>query len=206
MRGLTDRQKEIASFLAEFTEEKGYAPTCREIAERFGFSPKAAFDHLTALHKKGVIDQKPAISRGIRIMDVNYRSTPRIISIPILGCVAAGTPLFTEENVETTIKISSDLCPKATGELFAMKVRGQSMVEAGINDGDIAILEKRHLVENGEIALVGVGEDKPITLKYFFRGPNAVTLKPANQTFKDLITNNCEVYGKLVMLIRRYDN
>ncbi|MBO4388477.1 MAG: repressor LexA [Spirochaetales bacterium] len=205
MNGLTTRQKEILNFLYRFREEKGYSPSYREIAAHFGFSTKAAFDHLQALQKKGAISSTDNVSRSNKVIATEYVDGDAFhVSVPVLGRVAAGLPLICEENKDSELSLPASLLPNRSAEYFAMRVSGQSMVDLGIMDGDMAILEQCQTAENGQIVMATYGEYDGVTLKRIYFHPGNVELRPANPSFNPVFTRDCRILGKLVLTIRSY--
>lgn len=204
MKGLTDRQKEIATFYGQFQFENNYPPTVRDVANHFNMSTKGAYDHIKALEKKGILSRGENISRSRTLLDKNFIISDDTFTIPILGRVAAGTPLICEENKDYEISVSSSLIPSNNKVYFGMEVRGESMIEKGIFSGDIAILEKTETAENGEIVMASIDENYGNTLKQFYRHSSNIELRPANSSMNPIIVRNCRILGKLVMTIRRY--
>ena len=207
MKGITDRQREIAEYIGKFIKEKKYSPSVRDISAQFGFSVKAGHDHLKALEHKHIIRMTPGVSRSIELLDDRYNPTPDVVEVPLLGTIAAGTPLLSEENLDYNLDIPATLLHGGHGTYFALRVRGESMIEAGINTGDIAVLRQCETAENGEIVAVTVGEDSDpngITLKKFYKLPDKIELRPCNHTMAPIITSACHIHGKLVLLVRSY--
>lgn len=205
MKGLTKRQTEILNFLYEFRQEKGFNASYRDIAEHFHFSTKAAFDHIKALQKKGIVSNEDNVSRSNNIVAMDrVESESFMISVPILGRVAAGLPLICEQNKDGEVKLSTSLLKNRNGTYFAMIVHGESMVDLGILDGDMAILEKCETAEDGEIIMATYGDFDGVTLKQIYFHPSNVELRPANAAFNPVFTRNCRVLGKLMMIVRNY--
>lgn len=201
MRDLTERQKEILDFICKYIGENSFPPTIREIAGKFGITAKGAYDHVTALQKKNVIKFSNNKSRTIEIVEKESEQGGNVTSIPLLGTIAAGLPILSEENIEKMIPVAKSML--RTGKnYFALKVRGDSMIEAGILEGDIAIIESCTTCENGEI-VVAVIEDS-ITLKRFYKETNRVKLQPENKNYKTLYYQNIKIAGRLKGLIRTY--
>lgn len=201
MRDLTERQKEILDFICKYIGENSFPPTIREIAGKFGITAKGAYDHVTALQKKNVIKFSNNKSRTIEIIEKESEQGGNVTSIPLLGTIAAGLPILSEENIEKMIPVAKSML--RTGKnYFALKVRGDSMIEAGILEGDIAIIESCTTCENGEI-VVAVIEDS-ITLKRFYKETNRVKLQPENKNYKTLYYQNIRIAGRLKGLIRTY--
>lgn len=205
MKGLTERQTEIANFIEYFFNTNGYAPSLRDISRHFGFSPKAAYDHLRALEKKNVIKTADNLPRGMALL---RRTTPEgdcVIKIPILGATAAGVPLKSEEVFDGFVSLPQNLvgCDESE-KLYALRIKGDSMIEDGINDGDLAIIKKTSQANNGDIVAASIGEDFAITLKHFYRVGDRFELRPANPAHRVLVSTQCQVHGKLLMIIRQY--
>lgn len=203
MHGITDRQREIAQIIANYTGEHGYPPTVRDIAAEAGVTVKAAYDHLKALQKKNVIKLDEQRSRAIEIIDPQFRVPSKQISdVPMLGRISCGEGLMSAPVTDYTFHFAKDELPD--GEIFAMTATGDSMIEAGINDGDIVFIKRCSDARDGEIVVAGVGEERAVTLKRFFRRKDIIELRPENHSMGPIITNDCEIYGKLIMLIRKY--
>ena len=204
MKNLTERQLEVVGFIRKFIHDNGYSPSMKEIADRFGFSTKAAFDHITALRKKNVI--KSFDGRMSRSITFTEKKT-RVLKVPLLGKIAAGTPLFSDECIDGYVSVPSDLAGKQDSRnLFAMRVSGESMIDDGINDGDIAVLIKTSEAENGDIVAASIGDEDnySVTLKHFYKTAERYELRPANSAYNSFFSNHCNIYGKLLMIIRKY--
>ena len=200
MKALTNRQSEVLEFIKEYKNKNSYLPTIREIAECFKISVKAAYDHVKALEKKKVIKCNLRRSRSIEIIETV--EVDEFVSVPILGNVAAGLPLFAEENLEGHISIPARFLKK--GEHFALRVKGDSMKDAGILEGDIAFFVMQVNAENGNI-VVALLNDEAITLKRFYKEKNRVKLKAENPVYPPIYTQNVKILGKLVYVLRSYD-
>lgn len=198
---LTRRQREIYEYLTKHIEAFGYAPSLEEICGHFGLSsPATAHKHLTRLAEKGLIRREWNRGRAIEIVPV--RVEPRGVELPLLGIVAAGKPIEAVQTRET-IAVPADL---VRGERnYVLRVRGDSMIDEGIRDGDFVIAEERSTAENGEtvIALVGGAE---ATVKKFFRDNGKVRLVPANSTMEPLVVaeGDLRIQGVVIGLIRKY--
>ena len=201
MKGLTTRQREVFDFIRSFIRSKRYPPTIREIAENFGFSVKGSYDHVKALQKKGFIRCAGNRSRAIEVIaDTDAERQPNLVSVPVLGAVAAGRPLFAEENLTGWIQVPAASLKK--GQHFALQVRGDSMKDAGIMDGDVVVVSHQETAENGEIVVAMV--DEAVTLKRFFVERNRVRLKAENPKYPPLYTQNVRILGRLAFLMRTY--
>ncbi len=198
MKGLTKRQSEILEYLKDFIEINKYPPAIREVATHFEISVKGAYDHIKALEKKNAITCNNNTSRSIGI--VNERED-HSISVPLLGRIAAGGPIMIEENFDGFITVSKDLLKN--GNHFALNVVGDSMIEAGILPGDIAVFTQQQTVNNGTI-VAAMLEDS-VTLKRFYKESNRVKLQAENKDYSPIYTQNVSIIGKLVTIIRTYD-
>src|ERR1035441_7777832 len=194
----TERQQQIASFLHSESRKRGSAPTQREIAERFGFaSLNSGRSHLRMMEKKEMLDRLPGKARGVKL---KYRPP---VGIPLLGHIAAGHPQIALQVTDDIVPVSPELFPGS--ELFALRVRGDSMKNAGILPGDIAVVNRQSEVADGEIAVVLL--DDEATLKYVYRPNGTVILRGANPSFPDIVIRahgqrSVQILGKYVGLIR----
>lgn len=204
MKNLTNRQKEVLEFIARFTDENGYPPTVREIGDHFDISLRAVQDHIAACQKKGYLSQCQKRSRSIRVLknEEGVSETKAFTSrIPLLGTVAAGKPLLSEENIDGYVTIAEPFV--RPGKIyFALRVRGSSMINAGILEGDLAIIEKADVASEGQIVVAVV--DNAITLKRFYREENRIRLQPENPDFQPIYTNDAHLAGIMVGLVRTY--
>jgi repressor LexA len=198
---LTHRQRQIYDFLLKSIREKGFAPSIPEIGARFKIaSTNGVSDHLKALERKRYI--RRVGKRAIEILTPLGKSLfAAARQVPILGRVPAGKPLITEENVEGLLAIPAEM---ARGEAFVLKVKGDSMVDAGILDGDYAIVRSQETAENGEIVCALINGEA--TLKRFYKKGDAVTLKAENKNYAPMIISRGEfrIVGKMVGLIRKF--
>jgi len=198
---LTARQKEIYDFLLKTIREKGYAPSIPEIGRRFKIaSTNGVSDHLKALEKKGYIRRV-----GKRAFDVLSTLGKPVLTavrdIPVVGRVPAGKPFLSEENIEGLLTVPSDM---GTGKLFALQVKGDSMIGAGILDGDRVIVKQQGTAENGEIVCALI--EGEATLKRFYKKDGAITLKAENEKYAPITVSQGEfrVLGKVVGLMRKF--
>jgi len=198
---LTDRQKAIYDFLLKTIREKGFAPSIHEIGRQFKIaSTNGVSDHLKALEKKGYI--RRVGKRAIEI--VNALGKTALIAtreVPILGKVAAGKPLLSEENIEGVITIPDDM---GSGKTFALQVKGDSMIGAGILDGDRVIVKQQGTAENGEIVCAVINGEA--TLKRFFKKDGVITLKAENEKYAPIVVSEGEfrIAGRIVGLLRKF--
>ena len=169
MKDLTEKQQAILNFIEESIRSQGYPPTIREIGDTFQITAKGAYDHLKAIEKKGYIKCVKNRSRAIELLRTSAGGEPmtleQTVSVPLVGRVAAGLPILAQENIEEYLAFPRNLVPD--GGVFALRVTGDSMIEAGIHNGDIAVIQKADTAENGEI-VVALIEDEA-TLKYFHK-------------------------------------
>ena len=204
MKGLTLRQKEVLDFIRSFISERRFPPTIREIAGFFSVSPKSAHDHVRAMEKKGFLSFNKNRSRTIEVFAGAGIREEGLRRIPILGTVAAGNPVFADENLEGYLSVSEKLLKK--GEYFALRVKGQSMTGAGIFDGDIAIIAKDKQVRDGDI-VVALLNDESATLKRFYLEKTRVRLEAENPDFKTRYVQkrNVLILGRLAHVMRSYE-
>ncbi len=201
MKKLTERQEEVLAFIKTFIETNKYPPTMREIASNFGITANGAYDHVKALEKKGWIHCDVNRSRAIGIIE-KETNIEEIIEIPLLGNVAAGIPLLAEENFDGYIKIAASNL--STGTHFALQVKGDSMQDIGIMDGDTAIMVQTQTAKNGDI-IVAMVNDEAVTLKRFFKEKNRIKLKAENPVYPPIYSQNVRILGKLQYLVRSYE-
>lgn len=179
MEKLTGKQSEILQFLVRHQHETGFPPTVREVAEAFGYrSPKAASDHLAALERKGYIDRIDGMARGLRVIENPFAEPERDEGIPIVGDVAAGLPILAAENILGTLNFDASF---GGGDLFAVRVRGDSMIDYGIFEGDHVIVRKSPVCEQNAIAVVYL--EGEATVKKLVRTSDGFTLVPGNPAY-----------------------
>jgi repressor LexA len=201
IEGKSTKQTEIYEYMKKCVLDKGYPPSVREICEAVGLkSTSTVHGHLERLEKKGLIRRDPTKPRAIELIKDSVTKR-EIIDIPVIGKVTAGQPILAVENIEDTFSIPLNYV-KSNNELFILNVTGQSMIEAGILDGDLAIIEKTNTAVNGDIVVALIGNDA--TLKRFFKEKNHIRLQPENSTMEPIIVDDCQIVGKLVGLYRSY--
>ncbi len=205
MKELTARQNEVLEFIKQYIEHNSYAPAVRDIAKQFEITVKAAHDHLKALERKGAIHSVEGISRSTGVVGFKTAPTVETIAIPVLGNTAAGVPILAEENREYELHVPANMVT-GKGPYFALHVEGDSMVDAGILDGDLAIIRQSNTANNGEIVVVRVGEENMVTLKKYYLTSNAIELRPANSKYGSIFSKDVTVLGRLHMIIRDYGN
>jgi repressor LexA len=199
-RELTEKQRQILQFVVESMDDTGVTPTMREIASRFGFSaPASVRRHLEALEKKGYIRRHEGRARGIEpIKEQVRRLFWQRTGIPLVGQVAAGTPILAEENIEDVLQLGG-LFPMEQG-LFALRVKGDSMIEAGILEGDLLVVRPQPTADVGDIVVAMLGDEG--TVKRFGRAGDHIRLEPANKDYFPIITRDARVVGVVVGLVR----
>lgn len=216
-KGLGERHHRILEFLQQYQRENKYPPSIREIGEKTGITSTSVVNYyLDQLEKKGLIERDRKISRGVRLAGMN--GSPDTLRIPILGPIAAGLPLpeldptvsYMTDSEANAVDIARSLLPsKEKGDgLYALEVRGESMIDAMINDGDIVVLRPASDARNGEMVAVWLPRDNEATLKYFFKEKDRYRLQPANPTMKPIFVKKSEpleIKGKVVMVIRRME-
>ena len=204
---LTERQRQILHVIEKSMQDRGYPPSVREIGEAVGLnSPSTVHNHLSSLQKMGFLRRDPTKPRALEVrFDTNSEvAMERRPSrhVPLIGEVAAGTGLLAQENVEDLIPLPTDFTGE--GELFMLKVRGDSMIDAGILDGDFVVARQQNVAENGDIVVAGIPGDEA-TIKTFKRSGNTITLLPSNASMKPMVfaSDEVHVFGKLVTVMRR---
>jgi len=201
MREITRRQSEVLDYIKSFIDDHHFPPTIREISEHFSISVKAAYDHVKALEKKGFLKIDNNRSRTIEVLGREEPVEHEMLEIPVLGNVAAGVPLLAEENLEGKVRLPAEHLGR--GDHFALHVRGDSMRDVGIMDGDLAIFRQQQVADNGDIVVAMV--DEAVTLKRFFKEKNRVRLQAENSDYPPIFTQNVRVLGRLAHLIRTYE-
>ncbi len=204
---LTPRQREILNVISQSMQDRGYPPSVREIGEAVGLnSPSTVHNHLNTLQKMGFLRRDPTKPRAIEVrFDTNSEvAMERRPSrhVPLIGDVAAGTGVLAQENVEDLIPIPTDFTGE--GELFMLRVRGDSMIEAGILDGDFVVARQQTVAENGDIVVAGIPGDEA-TIKTFKKSGNNITLVPSNSSMKPMVftSDEVQIYGILVTVMRK---
>ena len=199
MRSSGENQQKILDFIRSEIETKGYPPSVREICAAVGLrSTSSVHMHLTQLEKKGLIRRDATKPRALELLD---SPLSKARTVPLVGKVTAGQPILAIENIEDQLIIPNDLAAMDT-ELFALRVQGESMIEAGILDGDIVIVHSQERAENGDIVVALIGDEA--TLKRIYYENGHVRLQPENHTMAPIIVPRAEVRGKVVALVRRF--
>jgi repressor LexA len=197
---ITDKQREILEYIKEMILKKGYPPAVREICEAVHLkSTSSVHSHLESLEKNGYIRRDPTKPRTIEILDDDFALTRReLVNVPVIGTVAAGVPILAEQNIEDYLPIPAEILPNK--EVFMLKVKGNSMIEAGIYNGDKVIVAKQPNAENGDkvVALV----DDSATVKTFYKENGHFRLQPENSSMDPIILDQVEILGKVIGLFR----
>lgn len=197
---LTHRQTDILEFIKRVIRQKGYPPSVREIGDAVGLmSSSTVHGHLQTLEEKGYIRRDPTKPRAIEILDsssdVNEKKT---VSVPIIGRVTAGQPILAQENIEDTFPIPVDLVN--SDSVFMLRVKGESMIEAGIMDGDLILVRQQNTARNGEIVVALIGDEA--TVKRFFREKTLIRLQPENSMMEPIYSQDVSVLGKVIGVFR----
>ena len=204
MDDLTKKQGEVLKFVKEFMVSHGYPPTVREIGEALGLSsPATTHSHLKGLEEKGYIRKNGSKNRAIELLvDNEYaKKNEEIVEVPLLGKITDGNPIEAIENPGEYFSLPAYLIPKQK-EVFTLKVSGESMINAGIYDGDIVIVERCNTARNGEI-VVAMTDENEVTLKTFYKEDGYFRLQPENDTMKPFIFKNITILGKAIGLYRK---
>lgn len=197
---ITDKQREILEYIKKEILNRGYPPTVRDICEAVNLkSTSSVHYHLETLEKNGYIRRDPTKPRAIEIVDDNFNLTRReFANVPLIGQVAAGQPLLAVENIESYFPIPTEFMPNA--ESFMLKVKGESMINAGIFDGDNILVEKCDNVHNGDIVVALI--DDSATVKTFYKEDGHIRLQPENDTMDPIIVPDCKIVGKVFGVFR----
>ncbi|MCX0385483.1 transcriptional repressor LexA [Clostridium perfringens] len=197
----SDKQTQIYNFLIEFTKSKGYPPSVREICQAVSLkSTSTVHGHLKRLEKKGLIYRDPTKPRALEIVELSNEEK-ELIDIPIVGKVTAGMPILATENIEDMFQMPINYV-KHNNDLFILKVTGDSMIETGILDGDLAIIEQKNVATNGDIVVALI--ENEATIKRFFKENGFIRLQPENKNYEPIIVEDCSILGKLVGIYRAY--
>jgi repressor LexA len=201
---LTGRQQEIWSFLVEYVDLHGYPPTVREIGEAVGLaSPSTVHAHLANLERAGLLKRDPTKPRALELIGREKSPEAAVVELPklpLLGQIAAGGPLLAEQNVEDQIAV-----PETLRGDFVLRVKGESMIEAGILDGDLVIVKRAQDARNGDIVVALAGDDESAdeaTVKTFYRENGRVRLQPENASLEPIYAEHVQILGKVVGVFR----
>jgi repressor LexA len=197
---LTGRQQEIWTFLVGYVDRHGYPPTVREIGEAVGLaSPSTVHAHLANLERAGLLRRDPTKPRALELTG-REESTATVPKLPLVGQIAAGAPLLADENIEDSIAV-----PETLRGDFLLRVRGESMIEAGILDGDIVVVQRAQDARNGDIVVALVGDDESAdeaTVKTFYRERGRIRLQPENSALEPIYADHVELVGRVVGVFR----
>jgi repressor LexA len=201
---VTERQRAILDYLREFVDEHGYPPTVREIGEAVGLrSPSTVHAHLAQLERAGLLRRDPTKPRAIELADRTPHAAD-VHRLPLVGEIAAGGPLLAEQNVEDYLAVPEPL--SRGGEEFLLRVKGDSMVNVGILDGDIVVVQRQQEARNGEIVVALAGDDESAdeaTVKRFFREDGRVRLQPENDALEPIYAQHVQILGKVIGVFRQ---
>lgn len=186
-------ENEIYNFIKEYSEEKQINPSVQEIANHFDCAKSTAYKFLVRLEKDGKLQKS---DKGDFYIQKNYIP---FIQVPLVGVISCGTPIFAEQNIEEYIPLSRDFLGK--GEFFALRAKGDSMINAGINNGDIVFVKIQNTAENGDIIVALTDEEA--TLKRYYRKNNKIILHPENENYKDIIIDNCLIQGIAIKVLKK---
>jgi repressor LexA len=210
MRALTERQRDVLDFMRAFTSRHGVPPTVREIGQKFQVTPRAAFDHLRALERKGMLQRRVSAGRTSRALTLTDGAIHQAYRpVPILGRVAAGRPLLAEENREGELPLAAVALPGLGEETFALRVRGDSMIDAHICDRDLVVVRRQDSAQAGDIVVALIeadGGEQEATVKRYRRDGARVVLEPAHPTMAPIVIDPARqpitILGKVIGLVR----
>ena len=199
---ISDKQREILEYMKEQILQKGYPPAVREICQAVNLkSTSSVHSHLETLEKNGYIRRDPTKPRAIEILDDDFNLTRReVVNVPIIGQVAAGEPILAEQNIQDYFPIPAEMMPNA--ESFMLKVKGESMINAGILSGDTVLVQKQNTARNGDMVVALV--DDSATVKTFYKEDGHFRLQPENDTMDPIIVDDCQIMGKVFGVFRFY--
>jgi repressor LexA len=204
-RELTDRQRQVLDFIKSEIRRMGYPPTVRDIGAAVGLSSSSTVHaHLEALEAKGLIRRDPSKPRALEVLDREPAPAPlpirsNVVDLPLVGAVAAGVPTLAAENIETTFSLPTELV--RDDATFVLRVKGESMIEAGILDGDYVVVREQATAANGEIVVAQIEDEA--TVKRFYREPDRIRLQPENSSMEPIYARDVTVLGKVVAVFRR---
>ena len=202
MADLTDIQRRILTAISELNDRHKFPPSIRELCAHVGLkSPCSVHRHLNTLEQKGYIARRKSANRGLMVLrGVDHRTRPqRTTTIPLVGTIAAGVPLLAEQNIEDAYAVSTELVPDENS--FMLRVKGDSMIEAGIFDGDLVVVRRQDAADDGDI--VAALLDDEATVKRFYRENGHIRLQPANPSMEPIIADEVRILGKVTLAIRR---
>ena len=221
---ISKRQRQVLEYIAEYSQSQGYPPSVRDIGEHVGLaSPSTVFTHLSSLEQKGYIRKEKDAARAIIILEKGWQvlnengdfdiaemapageasthgaaGSGDIVELPLIGQIAAGEPIFATQNIEDSYKLPKQLVGDRGS--FMLTIKGDSMIEAGINDGDYVVVREQPTADNGDIVVAMLGEDA--TVKTFYKEPNCIRLQPQNSTMEPIYSRDVQVVGKVIALLR----
>jgi repressor LexA len=204
-RELTDRQRQVLDFIKSDTARTGYPPTVRDIGAAVGLSSSSTVHaHLEALEAKGLIRRDPSKPRALEVLDREQAPTPlpvrtNVIDLPVIGAVAAGVPMLAAENIESTMSLPTEVV--RDDATFVLRVKGDSMIDAGILDRDYVVVHEQPTAVNGDIVVAQIEDEA--TVKRFFREPDRIRLQPENASMEPIYAREVTVLGKVVAVFRR---
>jgi repressor LexA len=206
---LTERQRQVLDFIKSETRRQGFPPTVRDIGHAVGLSSSSTVHaHLAALEAKGLIRRDPSKPRALEVLDREDARADRpghlptmsnVVELPVIGAVAAGVPMLAAENIETTIPLPTEVV--RDDSTFVLRVKGESMIDAGILDGDYVVVHQQPTALNGEIVVAQIEDEA--TVKRFFRESDRIRLQPENPTMEPIYARDVTVLGKVVAVFRR---
>lgn len=201
-RRISDKQQQILEYIKSEIMDKGYPPAVREICRAVNLkSTSSVHAHLETLEKNGYIRRDPTKPRAIEIIDDEFNLVRRdMVNVPIVGTITAGTPILATENIEGYFPLLSENLP--SGDFFMLHIKGDSMVNAGILDGDSVVIKRQNTALNGEIVAALI--DDSATIKTFYKEDGHIRLQPENDTMDPIIVDDCVILGKLAALYRKY--
>lgn len=200
---LTKRQQQVLDYIRSEIQRVGYPPSVREIGEAVGLSSSSTVhSHLSALEAKGCIRRDPTKPRALEVLDNGDAGTVvdygRVRGVPLVGEVAAGSPILAEENIEETIPLPDDMAGESS---FILRVKGESMIDAGILDGDYVVVRQQNTATNGDIVVALLGDEA--TVKTFYKESDRVRLQPENSALEPIYTRDVQIMGKVISLFRK---
>ena len=207
---LSERQRDIINYIRDFSRDKGYPPTIRQIGEAAGISSTSVVNYnLNKLEKDGYLTRDLKVSRGVRLVESSAsRVIGDMVNIPLAGYIFASNPVMVSDTPQTApdevIALTRDIV-RDTGDLFALRVKGDSMIDAMVNDGDIVVMKKADRARNGEMVAVWLSDRNETTLKHFYLEGSKVRLQPANPTMQPIMVDpaKVQIQGKVVLVLRQ---
>lgn len=202
MKGLTTKQQKVLEVIRGAMRQSGQPPTVREIGREIGVLSSCTVQrHLDALEKKGFIRRNRYKYRSIELTDSPIPPFVRAVNVPVLGQIAAGAPILAEEHIEDTFPLPMDLVSD-TDDVFMLRVRGDSMINAGIFDGDLVAIRQQHVAHNGEIVAAMIEDEA--TVKRFYKDGRKIKLVAENPAYDPIVTDHCQILGKVILSIRQF--